>query len=566
MRPYFRILGAIAMLISGCGDDDNKSSVSETQVPIVCPANDINDVIAAKPKPRPPLPTRVTLTSVTPNRGGEGALVTIEGPDFGSKNRPGAVFFDNVTAPVYSWAPTQVVTAVPTGLVADVYGVRVSVPNRGFSNSVSFAVQPVITSLQPLQARAGDTITLTGTGFGPTADMLLVQCEEVTPTAWSPTAITFTVPQLAETVTASVVVQVNDIPSEAASFRYLSTVQHNVWYPMATTADLFQPFSVAQWTGSEMLFYQGGSAFTKGGRYDPATNTWRAMNVAGAPTYGRIGVWTGGELIVTSVENGATARYSSTTDQWTAAAAGATAHPGVGVWTGQEMLVWGAEYGYTASNAGARYNPLTDTWAAMTTEGAPAPRHLRPNMAVWSGEAMIVWGGENLGQYMNTGGLYDPVIDEWAPTPLTGAPAARAGNSAVWTGSQMIVWGGRSITAPYMNTGGLYDPVSNTWQATPLTGAPSARFGHTAVWTGSLMIVWGGDVASITPSAALDRQGALGAVTNTGGRYSPTTNSWQPTSVTGAPSPRSGHVAVWDGTEMIIWGGTGGATGGRYVP
>jgi hypothetical protein len=36
-----------------------------------------------------------------------------------------------------------------------------------------------------------------------------------------------------------------------------------------------------------------------------------------------------------------------------------------------------------------------------------------------------------------------------------------------------------------------------------------------------------------------------------------------------APAAKSSHVAVWTGTEMIIWGGGsrfGIGTGGRYFP
>ena len=91
------------------------------------------------------------------------------------------------------------------------------------------------------------------------------------------------------------------------------------------------------------------------------------------------------------------------------------------------------------------------------------------------------------------------------------------------------------------------------WRALPLTGAPTARSQHTAVWTGTEVIVWGG-----TP------------LTRTGGRYDPVTNSWLPTAVTGAPVGRTGHSAIWSGTEMIVWGGTVAgapvADGGRYDP
>jgi hypothetical protein len=44
---------------------------------------------------------------------------------------------------------------------------------------------------------------------------------------------------------------------------------------------------------------------------------------------------------------------------------------------------------------------------------------------------------------------------------------------------------------------------------------------------------------------------------NTGGKYNPGTNSWTATTTTNAPEPRFDPQAVWTGSEMIIWGGTG---------
>jgi N-acetylneuraminic acid mutarotase len=83
-----------------------------------------------------------------------------------------------------------------------------------------------------------------------------------------------------------------------------------------------------------------------------------------------------------------------------------------------------------------------------------------------------------------------------------------------------------------------------------------SRSGHTAVWTGSEMIVWGGSGNS--------------SYLNTGGRYDPATDSWLATSTANAPIARSGHTAVWTGSEMIVWGGISNSsylnTGGKYNP
>ena len=54
----------------------------------------------------------------------------------------------------------------------------------------------------------------------------------------------------------------------------------------------------------------------------------------------------------------------------------------------------------------------------------------------------------------NSGGIYNPVNDSWDSTTTSGAPSPRSYHSAVWTGSAMIIWGG--VGTNYFNTGGKY--------------------------------------------------------------------------------------------------------------
>ncbi len=190
-----------------------------------------------------------------------------------------------------------------------------------------------------------------------------------------------------------------------------------------------------------------------------------------------------------------------------------------------------------------------------TTAGPPDGRD--GHTAVWTGNEMIIWGGTGSG--LNTGARYNPSTDSWTATSTTNAPTARLRHTAVWTGSEMIIWGGESHAGPqrlYWNTGGRYNPSTNSWTATRATNAPSARSGHSAVWTGSEMIVWGGSNDT--------------TVFNTGGRYNRSTNSWTATATVNAPTARYGASTVWTGSEMIVWGGynsdTYFNTGGRYNP
>jgi N-acetylneuraminic acid mutarotase len=241
-------------------------------------------------------------------------------------------------------------------------------------------------------------------------------------------------------------------------------------------------------------------------------------------------------------------------DTWTAISTGPTARGShTAVWTGSEMIIWGGYDGTNYLNTGGRYNPGTDSWTATSTTNAPTARE--QHTAVWTGSEMIVWGGVQL----NTGGRYNPTTDTWTATSTTNAPEGRDYHTAVWTDSEMIVWGGVVCNPScnnYLNTGGRYNPSTDSWTATSTTNAPEGRDYHTAVWTDSEMIVWGGeDIFNFL---------------NTGGRYDPGTDSWTATSTTNSPSTRGLHTAVWTGSEMIVWGGIGSGgdldTGGRYNP
>ncbi|ANM31391.1 hypothetical protein ABI59_20150 [Acidobacteria bacterium Mor1] len=378
----------------------------------------------------------------------------------------------------------------------------------------------------------------------------------------------------------------------------------------------------ATWTGDQMIVWGGiaGVRLNDGGRYDPALDQWSAVSLVGAPEERErhSAVWTGSQLIVwgggvnpSGFSTSSGGRYDPATDSWTPTSTfpAPRSRSGHGaVWTGDAMIVWGRGPS-SASNLGERYDPALDTWSEISTGTAPTGR--RNQAGVWTGAELIVWGGTDYDNRTDTGGVYDVTLAQWSPTTLTGAPERRERHSAVWTGDRMLIWGGTTVpgdtklndgfaydvatdswtpmttlNAPAgrtehvtvwtgsemivwggnfassrTDTGGRYDPVADTWTATTLTGAPEARDGHAGVWTGTELIVWGGVRAS----------GIFWL--NNGGRYNPATDSWNPTSTSGAPSERSQHTAVWTGSEMIVWGGWEGRflmspfqDGGRYDP
>src|SRR5581483_11182142 len=131
-------------------------------------------------------------------------------------------------------------------------------------------------------------------------------------------------------------------------------------------------------------------------------------------------------------------------------------------------------------------------WVTSAATGSASARS--GHTAIWDGQQLVVWGG-NVGSsspiYVNTGAMYDPVADQWATISPISAPDARAGHTAVWTGGAMIVWGGVNSDGPD-GTGAAFQPSTQTWTPVTTNNAPSARFGHAAVWTGSKMFVFGG--------------------------------------------------------------------------
>jgi hypothetical protein len=215
----------------------------------------------------------------------------------------------------------------------------------------------------------------------------------------------------------------------------------NSWTDITTTGapsarDVLDSFA---WTGEELLVWGGFGNFGEegtGGRYNPSTNSWATISNVNAPS----------------------PRYGHAV-----------------VWTGTEMVVWGgAEYNPDIFlNTGGRYNPDTDTWTATSTTNTPLAA-LFP-VFVWTGAEMIVWSGacDETGltchSYSYEGGRYNPATDTWTPTTLDGVPEARNFHTAVWTGEAMITYGGIGTWSGYRHTGGLY------YASAPANNLPTAN-------------------------------------------------------------------------------------------
>jgi|GEM_PF-503049 len=187
----------------------------------------------------------------------------------------------------------------------------------------------------------------------------------------------------------------------------------------------------------------------------------------------------------------ATSAYSETftTKNWeTIASSGAPAartHHTT-IWTGSEMIVFGGTSDRNLGlNNGARYSPFTNKWRSMTN--IPLSGRYK-HSAIWTGAQMLVWGGVASGNfgsevYLNNGALFEPISNTWQAISSVGAPSARANHTAIWTGSEMIIFGGEN-TSGRLYDGGIYNISNNTWRS-----LPSFNFSFTATTTAASMTI-----------------------------------------------------------------------------
>jgi hypothetical protein len=308
------------------------------------------------------------------------------------------------------------------------------------------------------------------------------------------------------------------------------------WRLVASAPVLMWPrvLATAVWTGTVVVIWGGGdpagtSDFQTGGVYDPATNTWKMMSLDQAPS----------------------ARRAPR-----------------GVWTGSRVLFWGGwlRSGVPEDKA-FLYDPNNDTWSQTSNSGTP-PK-LSDATSGFSGSSFFVYGGRPNGAGESSAFFrYQPATDAWAA--LAEGPSPRYGAFGAWDGSKFVVWGGRRGTgAPVpLVDGGRYDPSGGTWSSVTTSGAPSARHaahretGWAARIGGERTLFVGGYGGSPPLTEA--------NVQHNGGIYNSTTNGWSLTPTWPSGETHLWGVAVWTGSELVLWGGLVGGvptkTGERFRP
>ena len=192
---------------------------------------------------------------------------------------------------------------------------------------------------------------------------------------------------------------------------------------MASDGPVLQGGHSAVWADGKMLVWGGldysSNRLASGAVYDLAYNRWTAMTAAPDKLTGRYG------------------------------------H--AAVWTGQVMIVFSGAEAQTLKGTGGVYDPERNTWTPTVTEIAVERRR---HSAIWTGQDMLVWGGKSsrFMTYFSDVVHFNPTNVGWRAVSAKTTPSARQSHTAVWTGSAMIVWGGLSESGTALNDGGVYYP------------------------------------------------------------------------------------------------------------
>ena len=228
----------------------------------------------------------------------------------------------------------------------------------------------------------------------------------------------------------------------------------DAWLPISSegaTQTRDSSFSTV-WTGGDLIVWGGREAdpgddddgySNDGARYIPSLDRWLPISSDGAPTARgeHTAVWTVRGMLVWGghgdsrdydIEGGAL--YSPDDDAWHPVAEDHPGEEAPAVWTGTEAIF------FRAGGQSRAYDPALDRWRPLTQKGQPRAM----GSVTMVGDRMVVWGGriDYWQGIVGTGARYDPATNTWTPMSTRNAPAARDGHSAVWTGRALIVWGG----------------------------------------------------------------------------------------------------------------------------
>jgi RHS repeat-associated protein len=230
------------------------------------------------------------ITSIAPPAAQKGSSVTLYGSGFGASPGPpgqgsSTVQFNGVVATINSWNDTSVTVTVPTSATNG----PVSLTEQGFSsNGVQFTVLEAlsVTGVAPNSGPVGTSVTITGTGFGPTQSNSTANFygTAAAVTSWSDTQVVVTVP--AGAATGPVGAQVAGQSAWGPTFTLTRTIQltdslgNPTTYTSGQTGGMWVP-ATSQGSGCSSCTLRGTVGYT----YDSQGHVLSRTDELGRTTY-----------------------------------------------------------------------------------------------------------------------------------------------------------------------------------------------------------------------------------------------------------------------------------------
>lgn len=133
-----------------------------------------------------------TIAEVSPNPGKNGREVTITGTDLDLVTS--VTFGGGKTGEITTHAAEEMTVKVPVDAVEDVLTLGTRANKSVSSNSVLALVKPVIEQISPMEAKANEVVTVTGTDLDLVTNVLFADGTDIKIQGGSETEISFTVP------------------------------------------------------------------------------------------------------------------------------------------------------------------------------------------------------------------------------------------------------------------------------------------------------------------------------------------------------------------------------------
>ncbi len=156
----------------------------------------------------PPTPTPIqmpvtaatipTITSISPTSGPMGTVIIINGSGFLNNDVVNFNGMANQESNIANIQGTMLHTTIGNSITAGTYNVTVTSPSGQTSNAGTFTVTgvPIISSISPTTGTVGTTVTVSGSGFAPKGNVVVLNgLEVVVANSSDGNTLTFTIPQ-----------------------------------------------------------------------------------------------------------------------------------------------------------------------------------------------------------------------------------------------------------------------------------------------------------------------------------------------------------------------------------